>query len=188
MIKKFIQGRAAVFIDAANIFYSQRTLKWHIDYEKLSAYLKSQIDLAGMFYYTGLVGLVEKQQSFLKKLRTLGYHVTSKEVKFIKIAGAADMPKGNLDVELALDAYRMKNEFDTIILFSGDSDFAYLLDVLKKEGKRAIVVSMRGHISRELLERAKYIDLPKLRSLIEKIKEPASRLPKSDSDSIDEPI
>lgn len=167
----------AVFIDAANIFYSQRTLKWHIDYKKLAEYLKSRVNLTGIFYYTGLVGSLEKQQSFLKKLKSLGYRFTSKEVKFIKIPGATDIPKGNLDVELALDAYRMRSEFDTIILFSGDSDFAYLLDVLKQEGKRTIVVSMRGHISKELLGRAKYIDLPKLRSLIEKIKEPGKPAP-----------
>lgn len=172
LISKFAKGRVAVFIDAANIFYSQRTLKWHIDYEKLAVYLKNTLDITGIFYYTGLVGSLEKQQSFLKKLISLGYRVTSKEVKFIKIPGSVDIPKGNLDVELALDAYQMRDGFDTIILFSGDSDFAYLLDMLKRESKNIIVVSMRGHISRELLERAKYIDLPKLRSVIEKIKEP----------------
>ena len=172
LISQFAKGRVAVFIDAANIFYSQRTLKWHIDYRKLALYLKDTLNLIGLFYYTGLVGSLEKQQSFLKKLMSLKYHVTSKEIKFIKIAGSADIPKGNLDVEFALDAYRMRNEFDTIVLFSGDSDFAYLLDMLKQEGKNAIVVSMRGHISKELLERAKYIDLPKLRPMIEKIKEP----------------
>lgn len=172
-----VKGKVAVFIDAANMFYSQRTLKWHIDYKKLISYLKNNVNLVGIFYYTGLIGSLEKQQSFLKKLIYLGYTVTSKEVKFIKIPGASDIPKGNLDVELSIDAYRMKNTFDTIILFSGDSDFAYLLDVLKQEGKNVIVVSMRGHVSKELLERAKYIDLPKWRSVIEKIKEPDKPAP-----------
>jgi len=32
MISKFIRGRVYVFIDAANIFYAQRTLGWKISY------------------------------------------------------------------------------------------------------------------------------------------------------------
>jgi len=167
MIKELITGRVAVFIDAANIFYAQRTLKWRIDYERLATYLRSECNIVGIHYYTGMVGSEVKQQTFLRKIRTLGYSVTAKEVKFIHVAGASDIPKGNLDVELALDAYRHRASFDTFILFSGDSDFAYLLDLLKEEGKRIIIISMRGHISRELLQRGKYVALPKLRTSIE---------------------
>ena len=123
--------------------------------------------VVGMYYYTGMVGSVEKQRAFIHKIKSLGYEVTAKEVKFIRVSSSSGIPKGNLDVELALDAFRLRESFDTIVLFSGDSDFAYLFDLLKQEGKQVIVVSMRGHVSRELLARAKYVDLPKLRKLIE---------------------
>jgi len=172
MIEKFTKGKVAVFIDAANIFYSQRTLGWRIDYHKLAEYLRGQVNLAGLYYYTGHVGSEEKQQSFLQKLTSAGYQVTAKEVKFIKSRMGLPIPKGNLDVELALDAFRARTSFDTLVLFSGDSDFAYLLDLLKQEGKRVIVVSMRGHVARELIERAKYVPLPKWRPFIEKFKGP----------------
>ena len=172
MIGKFTQGRVAVFIDAANIFYSQRTLGWRIDFHKLSIYMQDETKLVGLYYYTGNVGSHEKQSAFIRKLESSKYRVTSKEVKFIKVPGVSDIPKGNLDIELALDAFRSRDTFDTFILFSGDSDFAYLLDLLKQDGKRVIVVSMRGHIARELIVRAKYIALPKLRSVIEKVKGP----------------
>lgn len=56
-----------------------------------------------------------------------------------------------------------------MMLFSGDSDFDYLLKELKKEGKRVIVVSMKYHVSRELIKRADvYIDLRKIKKLIER--------------------
>lgn len=42
MLKKFIKGKTYVFIDAANIFYAQKSLKWRISYEKLIAYLKKE--------------------------------------------------------------------------------------------------------------------------------------------------
>ncbi len=172
MIREFAHGRVAVFIDAANIFYSQRTLGWRIDFQKLSTYLQNETELVGLYYYTGSVGSREKQMAFIRKLEMSGYSVTTKEVKFIKVSGAPDLLKGNLDIELALDTFRLRDTFDTFILFSGDSDFSYLLDLLKDDGKRVIVVSMRGHIAKELIVRAKYIALPKLRGFIEKVKEP----------------
>lgn len=166
MISKYIKGKVAVFIDAANILYSQQTLGWRIDYEKLRDYLESQAEISKIFYYTGKVGVFEKQIKFIKKLERLGFSVVSKEVKFIKINGGGLLPKRNLDVELALDAFRFADDYDTVLLFSGDSDFGYLIDLLKEKGKRVLVLSTRGHISKELLERAKYIDLRKLKKEI----------------------
>lgn len=72
--------------------------------------------------------------------------------------------KGDLDAELIIDALKNASGFDTCVLMSGDSDFAPLLDELKRQHKRVIVMSTRGHISKELLDRAKYIDLRKLKS------------------------
>jgi len=51
---------------------------------------------------------------------------------------------------------------------SGDSDFAAVLDVVKKRGKRVIVMSTKGHISKELLNRAKYVNIKKLETVIKK--------------------
>lgn len=167
MISKYIKGKVAVFIDAANILYSQKTLGFRVDYKKLKDYLSADIETMGFYYYTGKVGKLEKQLSFIKHLEEIGYKVVAKEVKFIKINGDKVIPKGDLDVELALDAYRFADQYDTLILCSGDSDYAYLVDLLKERGKRVITLSTRGHISRELIERTKYIDLRKLRDFIE---------------------
>jgi len=175
MISNFTKGRTAVFIDAANMFYSQRTLGWSIDYESLVTYLKREVSLTELAYYTGVIENKGAQAAFLSKLVSFGYTVTAKEVKFIKSADGKSTSKGSLDIELALDAYMQRDMYDTCILFSGDSDFAYLLDVLKRAGKRVLVVSTRGHISKELIDRAKYIDLKKLRGEIEKSRDRTSR-------------
>ena len=53
--------------------------------------------------------------------------------------------------------------YDTAILMSGDSDFSVLIDRIKKKRRRIIVMFTRGRISCEFLERAKYVDLCKLR-------------------------
>lgn len=180
MIGNFAKGKTAVFIDAANVFYAERTLGWRLDFEKLASYLKKETKLVEFRYYTGVVNTSEGQRSFLAKMRSFGYTVTAKDVKFIRSRDGSHVAKGSLDVELALDAYIARGRYDTLVLFSGDSDFAYLLQLLRKEGKRIIVVSTRGHVSRELIVLAKYLDLPKLRNLIgraQKIKEPDEPAP-----------
>ena len=169
VLKKIAKGRVAVCIDAANIFYSEQTLGWRIDYQRLAQYLRGQVPIVSLQYYTGVVMENEKQKSFLRKLESFGYGVVSKHIKYIRQTADTTLLKGNLDVELALDAYIGHKDFDTLVLFSGDSDFAYLLDVLKREKKDVIVISTRGHISKELLVRAKYVALPKLREHIERV-------------------
>lgn len=166
MIGQFIKGRVYVFIDAANILYSQQTLHWRIDYKKLKEYFEKECDVRAIYFYTGRVGDNHKQGTFLDKLRSLGYQVRAKEVKRIKTGRNSYEWKGNLDGELIIDALKNSKDFDTCILMSGDSDFASLVDELKRQGKRVIIMSSKSHISRELIERAKYINIKKLKSLI----------------------
>lgn len=167
MISRFASGRVFVFIDAANILYSQKTLGWRIDYQKFKNYLTEECDLQKLFFYTGRVGDNIKQRKFLEKLHRMGYVIRTKEVKRIKIAPNEYILKGNLDGELIIDALTQKDAYDTCILVSGDSDFASLLDELKRNHKRVLVVSTKGHIAKELLERAKYINLSRLKDKIE---------------------
>jgi len=62
-------------------------------------------------------------------------------------------------------------EFDTIILLSGDSDFAPIIRRIKERGKHVIVVSAKNHISRELISLAdKYLNLKIIRERIEFLK------------------
>lgn len=166
MIGKFVKGRVYVFIDAANILYSQQTLVWRVDYQKLKEYLERERDLKGLYFYTGKIGKDHRQERFLKKMIGYGYQVKSKEVKIIKIAPNTYGRKGDLNAELIIDALKNIDNFETCILMSSDSDFAPLVDELKARGKWDIVMSTKHHISRELIERAKYINLKKLKNQI----------------------
>ena len=166
MIGQYTKGRVYVFVDAANILYSQQSLGWHVDYKKLQEYFKKECDLQATYFYTGLVGANSKQQGFLEKLRQLGYQVNAKEVKRIKVGKNTFEWKGNLDVELTIDVVKNLGNFDTLVLLSGDSDFAPLLDTVKAVGKRVIVMSTKGHVAKELLERAKYVNLKNLKTEI----------------------
>ena len=120
----------------------------------------------GIYFYTGKIGKDHKQARFFQRMEEYGYKVTSKEVKMIRISHDIYQPKGDLDVELVIEALKNIHKFDTCVLMSGDSDFALLIDELKAQKKRVIVMSTKGHISRELIERAKYINIKKLKTQI----------------------
>lgn len=73
--------------------------------------------------------------------------------------------KADFDVEISTDAVSWAKNYETFILFSGDSDFVYLVEYLKKLRKTIIVLSRRGHIANELRNSPKvdcYQDIYKL--------------------------
>lgn len=167
MIRAFVKGRAYVFIDVENTFYAQRTLGWKISYEKLMEYFRKECGKGvKCFVYTGIDENNTKQKKFLDMLDINGFILRTKSVKRIQTGKNKYKWKSNLDVELALEMMDLKEKFDTAVLLSGDSDFAIVLDKLKKAGKRVLVISTRGRVAKELLERAKYIDLRKLKNEI----------------------
>ena len=167
MISQYIKGRTAVFIDAANIFYSQRTLKWRISYAKLKSYFEKECELTKVFIYTATDAKRQSQNKFISMLQKNGFIVRTKPVKQIRISSGVYQWKGNFDVELTMDMLDYLDEYDTAVLLSGDSDFAPIIDRVKARGKRVIIMSVKGHVSKELIDRAKYINLKKLRDRIE---------------------
>ena len=167
MISKFIKGKVYIFIDAANTFYTQKTLGWKISYEKLIKYFKKECgEDVKCFIYLAYDENRQSEQKFLDMLDINGYILRVKAIKKIKISANRNKTKGNLDMELAFEMVDLSDKYDTAILMSGDSDFSVPIDRIKKKGKWIIVISTRGHISKELLERAKYLDLRKLKSEI----------------------
>lgn len=165
MISQYVKGRVYVFIDAANIFYSCKRLGWKLDYLKLKKYFEENIILGKIYFYTAYDSNYSPQCKFLDFLEMNGYVIKKKKVKFIKNCRdeKGGFYKGNLDVELAIDAVDSKDEFQSFVLFSGDSDFEALLGYMRKHKKSCIVVSTKGHVSVELLRQAKFIDLKKFK-------------------------
>ncbi|HEY4497949.1 MAG TPA: NYN domain-containing protein [Candidatus Paceibacterota bacterium] len=167
MLHNFVKGRVYVFIDAENVFYSQRTLGWKLSYQKLISYLKKECgDEMKCFIYSGRDEYNAKQLKFLDMLEINGYIVRTKVIKKIKNHEGGYHWKNNLDIELAFEMDDTKDKYDTAVLISGDSDFAMPIDRIKKAGKQIIVISTRGHVSKELLERAKFLDLRKIKEEI----------------------
>ncbi|MCL5676023.1 MAG: NYN domain-containing protein [Patescibacteria group bacterium] len=79
--------------------------------------------------------------------------------------------KSNCDVEMAIDAVLDVNTFDVLVLFSGDSDFVYLIKVLQNQfQKKVVVYSSRKTIAWELkLTANDYFFLEDFKKKIKKI-------------------
>lgn len=73
------------------------------------------------------------------------------------------MEKGNMDVELTIDAVHNKAKFNIAVLFSGDSDFLELVNYLRKCNKKVCIFSSKNNISQELRTGSDgYIDILKI--------------------------
>jgi uncharacterized protein (TIGR00288 family) len=70
-----------------------------------------------------------------------GFTVVTKTTKeFVDQAGRRKI-KGNIDVELAIDAMEIAPHIDQMVLFSGDGDFRSLVQAVQRRGVRVVVVS-----------------------------------------------
>lgn len=172
-MKKFnlkLKGKTAVFIDAANIELSAKDLGFKIDYKKLFSFINKQADLVYLGFYTVRFNNAG-HDGFLTVLKKIGYKLVTKSIKVIKNRDKklGDIRKANFDVEIAVEAMKRLTKFATMILFSGDSDFDYLVKELRRKGKKVMVISFKHHVSKELIQSADYyFDLRKIRPEIER--------------------
>ena len=93
--------------------------------------------------------------------------------------------KGNMDIELAVDAMRLANSLDHIVIFSGDGDFRSLVAALQQMGKRVSVIStlqtQPPMIADELRRQAdQFIDIADLESSIARDANSGARPPQRD--------
>ena len=137
------QERIALFIDGANLYASAKSLGFDIDYKRLLREFQSKGRLIRAFYYTALVE--DQEYSSIRPLVDWldynGYSVVTKAAKeFVDSTGRRKV-KGNMDIELAVNAMEMVDHIDHMVLFSGDGDFRSLVEAIQRKGVRVSVVS-----------------------------------------------
>ena len=95
------------------------------------------------YYYTALVE--DQEYSSIRPLIDWldynGFTVVTKPAKEFTDAMGRRKIKGNMDIELTVDALEMSPFFDHFVLFSGDGDFTALVAALQRKGKRVTVAS-----------------------------------------------
>jgi uncharacterized LabA/DUF88 family protein len=135
--------KIALFIDGANLYATAKSLGFDIDYKRLLREFQSRGYLLRAFYYTAVVE--DQEYSSIRPLIDWldynGYTVVTKATKeFVDQTGRRKV-KGNMDIELAVDAMEIAGHVDHIVLFSGDGDFRSLVEAVQRRGVRVTVVS-----------------------------------------------
>ena len=135
--------KIAVFIDGANLYATSRALGFDIDYRKLLTHFREQGYLLRAYYYTALVE--DQEYSSIRPLIDWldynGYTVVTKAAREFTDASGRRKVKGNMDMELAIDALEIAQSADHVVLFSGDGDFRSLVAALQRRGRRVTVAS-----------------------------------------------
>ena len=158
--------RIALFIDGANLYATAKALGFDIDYKRLLKEFQTRGKLIRAFYYTALVE--DQEYSSIRPLIDWldynGFAVVTKPTKEFVDAMGRRKVKGNMDIELAVDAMEMADHLDHMVLFSGDGDFRSLVEAVQRKGVRVSVVSTNSTqpamIADELRRQAdEFIDL-----------------------------
>jgi uncharacterized LabA/DUF88 family protein len=136
-------GKIALFIDGPNLYATAKALGIDIDFKRLLREFQDRGTLVRAFYYTTVFEDHENVsiRPLVDWLDYNGYTVVAKATKEFVDAGGHRKLKGNIDVELAVDALEMAEHVDEIVLFSGDGAFCSLVAALHRRGVRVSVVS-----------------------------------------------
>ncbi|MBC6441806.1 MAG: NYN domain-containing protein [Rhodobacteraceae bacterium] len=165
--------RLALFIDGTNLYYSARALEFDIDYKALRSEFMRRGKLLRVYYYTALLEGEEYSpiRPLVDWLNYNGFTLVTKPAKEYTDSMGRRTIKGNMDIELAVDAMELAPRVDHIVLFSGDGDFRPLVEALQRKGVRVSVVStirsQPSMISDDLRRQAdNFIELEELRDVI----------------------
>ncbi len=135
--------RIGLFIDGANLYATAKSLGFDIDYKRLLKEFQSRGKLVRAFYYTAIVE--DQEYSSIRPLIDWldynGFAIVTKPAKEFVDAQGRRKIKGNMDIELAVDAMEMAEHLDHLVLFSGDGDFRSLVEAVQRKGVRVSVVS-----------------------------------------------
>jgi uncharacterized LabA/DUF88 family protein len=165
--------RVALFVDGANLYATSKALGFDIDYKRLLTHFRQKSHLVRALYYTALAE--DQEYSSIRPLIDWldynGYTMVTKPTKEFTDATGRRKIKGNMDIELAVDAMRLADTLDHIVLFSGDGDFRSLVGALQQKGKRVSVVStlqtQPPMVADELRRQAdQFIDLADLEAVV----------------------
>ena len=183
--------RLALFIDGSNLYAAARALGFDIDYKLLRSEFVRRGKLVRAFYYTAL--LEDQEYSPIRPLVDWldynGFTMVTKPAKEFTDSMGRRKVKGNMDIELAVDAMELADRMDHMVLFSGDGDFRPLVEGIQRKGVRVSVVStIRSQppmIADELRRQAdNFIELDELRDVIGRPpRAPRRDEPEADADS-----
>ena len=148
--------RIAVLIDVQNFYHSAKNLYGQrVNFKEVLDAAVSGRQLIRSFAYVVSTESGEEKM-FFEALEKVGVEIRVKDLQ-IFYGGAK---KADWDVGIAVDAIRLSQQVDVIVLMSGDGDFVPLVEYLKNQGVQIEVMAFGKSASSRLREAAdEFVDL-----------------------------
>lgn len=182
--------KSLILIDDSNLYYGFKRQRWEMDYERFFHWLHESFCPVDIFFFggiianktffdrhpthtlTGFVKYKKQREAFFTLLKKIGFIVKTKAVASVYDSTAGSYKrKCNFDVEIAIIALDKLDEYQELVLCSGDGDFVKLLKYVKGKFKKTTVIAHRDRTNWKVAETAnRIIYLETIRSEIEKKK------------------
>lgn len=149
--------RVGVFIDVQNMYYSAKNLyNSKVDFGNILETAVAGRQLIRAIAY--VVKATGEETPFFEALNQRGLETKERPVQVFE-SGAK---KADWDVGIAVDAIRIGEILDVIVLVSGDGDFVELVDYLKHHGRQVEALAFRETASSKLISTVDdFVDLSK---------------------------
>lgn len=136
------------YIDGTNLHKGIDDLGWELDYRRFRIWLSEKYDVTKAFIF---IGLVPQYKDLYTYLQECGFVLIFKETSF----DSDGKVKGNCDAELVLHAIVdfYENQFNQLILVTGDGDFSCLAEFLLKKSKLRAIIAPNSKKCSYLLRR-----------------------------------
>ncbi len=146
---KFKDQRVGVLVDIQNLYYSARVLyNKKVNFKNLLTVSVENRKLIRAIGY-GISTEEAQEDKFFDALEKVGFEIKTKELQIF----AGGQKKGDWDVGIAMDAIKMSQSVDVIILASGDGDYIPLVEYVQNTtGCRVEGVSFGESTSMRLIE------------------------------------
>jgi len=145
---KHKEQRVAVLIDVQNLYYSARNL--YNTKVNFGAIVEAAV--AGRKLIRAIAYVVStktgEEKPFFDALIKVGIETREKELQ--EFFGGAK--KADWDVGLAIDAVRLAELVDAVVIVSGDGDYYPLYEYLKGRGRQVEVIAFRETTSSKIME------------------------------------
>jgi uncharacterized LabA/DUF88 family protein len=140
--------RVAILIDTQNLYHSAKNLyKSKVNF---AAVVKAALGERKLIRALSYVVNTEsgEENAFFEALEKVGIEIKTKDLQ-IFYGGAK---KADWDVGLAVDAIKLSQKVDSIVLATGDGDFIPLVEYLKNQGCQVEVITFGRSASSKLRE------------------------------------
>ncbi|TSC96478.1 MAG: hypothetical protein Athens071426_89 [Parcubacteria group bacterium Athens0714_26] len=162
---RYKDQRVGIFVDIQNLYHSAKNLyKARVNYKELIKELTGGRKLIRAIAYVVKSDTALGEASFFDALKRCGMDLRVKDLQ-IYPGGAK---KADWDVGMAVDAIRMSDALDAIVLVTGDGDFIPLVEYLQYGAGKIVEVAAFGRsASGKIKEIAdEFIDLESMPKMI----------------------